>query len=89
MLHQSALTAVQLKCIRTIRKVMNITPLQQGVDRRRNARTQSVAQLITYGQGHCHGMTSTTVACLLPFARVLGIEVKYRAGSVVKPARGQ
>jgi hypothetical protein len=77
--------ASQLECISLVRRLMNITPLQRGVDRRRDARTHNIAKLITYGQGHCHGMTSTTVACMLPFSCVLGLVVKYRAGQVVAP----
>ena len=40
----------QLDCVRTVRNYMNIKPLQKGVDRRRDARSQQVAKLITYGQ---------------------------------------
>ena len=77
----------QILAVRTLRKVMNITPLQNGVDRRREARSLSVARLITYGQGHCHGLTSTAVAVVLPFASALGLEVKYRNGFMF-PCRG-
>ncbi len=68
---------------------MNITRLQSGVDRLRDARTQDVGRLITYGQGHCHGLSSTTAAVLLPFAKVLGLFVKYRAGSVMRRDGGR
>jgi hypothetical protein len=72
-----------------MRRVMNITRLQSGVDRLRDARTQDVGRLITYGQGHCHGLSSTTAAVLLPFAKVLGLFVKYRAGSVMRRDGGR
>lgn len=37
---------------------------------------------MTYGQGHCHGLSSTMAAMLQPFAAVLGIDVAYRSGWV-------
>ena len=50
---------------------------QDGVDRRRESRSNSVARLITYGQGHCHGLTSCMAAVLHAFSPVLGIDVAY------------
>ena len=29
-------------------------------------------------QGHCHGVSSTMAAFLLPFTKVLGVDLKYR-----------
>ncbi len=62
---------------------MNITRLQAGVDRARNGRSLDIGRLISFGQGHCHGMSSTTAATLLPFCRVLGVQLRYRAGSTM------
>ena len=47
-----AASTVQLQraCVAVARRCMNITRLQRGVDRLRNARAQDVGRLITYGQ---------------------------------------
>lgn len=79
-------TEVQERCVTRIRKVLNITRLQDGVDRRREARMQSWGRLVTYGQGHCHGLSSTMAGALHTFSHVLGIDVRYRRGYVLSSA---
>jgi len=76
----AAVKLQQLKCVEMCVIVMNITCLYLGVDRRRESRSQDVSRLITYGQGHCHGLTSTLSAVLLPFAPLIGIDLHYRKG---------
>lgn len=39
-----------------------------------------MAKIITYGQAHCHGLSSSFAASLLPFSHALGIDVRYRFG---------
>ena len=33
-----------------------------------------------FGQGSCHGCSSTMAAFLYPFTTILGIDLKYRGG---------
>ena len=51
---------------------------QKGVDRKRVARTDNAGKLAVIGQGHCHGVSSTMAAFLLPLSPLLGIDLKYR-----------
>lgn len=44
-------------------------------------------KLAYFGQGNCHTLASVDSAFLLPFCEVLGIEVKFRAGSILKTNR--
>ena len=69
--------ALQQECVRRMRAQLNITRLQDGVDRRRESRSLDAARLITYGQGHCHGLSSCMAAVLHSFGSILGIDVMY------------
>ncbi|KRX00287.1 P-loop containing nucleoside triphosphate hydrolase [Pseudocohnilembus persalinus] len=41
-------------------------------------------KLAYYGQGTCHIIASLSCAFLLPFTKLLGLEVRFRAGSLIK-----
>eukprot|EP00092_Neocalanus_flemingeri_P015280 GFUD01016516.1.p1 GENE.GFUD01016516.1~~GFUD01016516.1.p1 ORF type:complete len:264 (+),score=59.42 GFUD01016516.1:79-792(+) len=69
---------MQKEAIRRIRSCLNIVTFQIGVDRSRLARSDCVGRLAVNGQGHCHGVSSTMAAFLLPVAPLLGIDLKYR-----------
>ena len=69
---------VQQRAIGVIRSCLNMVTFQQGVDRSRVARSDCAGRLAVNGQGHCHGVSSTMAAFLLPVASVLGIDLKYR-----------
>ena len=69
---------LQKKAIRQIRSCLNIVTFQSGVDRSRVARSDCAGKLAVKGQGHCHGVSSTMAAFLLPLAPILGLDVKYR-----------
>eukprot|EP00927_Polykrikos_kofoidii_P083638 TRINITY_DN8614_c5_g1_i1.p1 TRINITY_DN8614_c5_g1~~TRINITY_DN8614_c5_g1_i1.p1 ORF type:complete len:433 (-),score=48.80 TRINITY_DN8614_c5_g1_i1:56-1243(-) len=73
-----------LRCqiVAAIRQWMNITRLQDGIDRTRTT-FPSVGKLISYGQGHCHGLSSAMAACMFPFSRALGLDVQYRGGYIL------
>jgi len=72
-----------LKCIHAIRKCVNIVTFNKGdvkeviADREK---TGDVGLTGLYGQGNCHGCSSTMAAYLYPFSKVLGIDLKYRGG---------
>lgn len=74
---------VQLNCIHDIRKCVNIVTFNKGdvkeviADREK---TGDVGLTGLYGQGNCHGCSSTMAAYLYPFQKVLGIDLKYRGG---------
>ena len=69
---------LQKEMIRTVRSCLNMVTFQRGVDRTRISRTDNAGKLAVNGQGHCHGVSSTMAAFLLPFTTVLGIDLKYR-----------
>ena len=69
---------LQKEAIRKIRGCLNMVTFQKGVDRKRIARTDNAGKLAVNGQGHCHGVSSTMAAFLLPLAPLLGIDLKYR-----------
>lgn len=58
------------------------------MDRQRESRSLDVARLITFGQGHCHGLTSCMAAVLHVFSSVLGIDVAYVRGCTALLCRG-
>lgn len=65
----------QQRCVAEMRRLLDITRLQDGVDRDRYVRDQQVGKLVTFGQGHCHGLSSVMAAALYPFSRILGIDI--------------
>lgn len=60
--------------------------VHEGIDPERFCSTD-VGKLIYYGQGNCHTLASVVSAILLPFSKVLGIEIRFRAGQVIKRNR--
>ena len=46
-----------------------------------------MGRLAYYGQGNCHHLASVTAAFLLPFGKLLGWEIIFRAGSFIKTGR--
>lgn len=42
-----------------------------------------------FGQGNCHGVSSTMAAYLYPFSKMLGIDLKYRGGYSFSKASGE
>jgi len=73
---------LQIECIKRLRQVLNITPIQSGLVRTRNSRSRDASKLVCYGQGHCHGVTSCMAAYFSVFAPLLGIDQRYRSGYV-------
>jgi len=71
---------VQQQCVRRIRSLLNITRLQDGVDRDRFSRDLQAARLMVHGQGHCHGLSSVMAAAVYPFCRILGLDMMYGTG---------
>ncbi len=43
-------------------------------------KVEEIGKLAMYGQGNCHGVSSTMAGFLWPFCELLGIELKYRGG---------
>ena len=48
-------------------------------------KTGDVGLTALFGQGNCHGVSSTMAAYLYPFSKVLGIDLKYRGGDAFGP----
>ena len=46
-----------------------------------------MGRLAYYGQGNCHHLASVTAALLLPFGKLLGWDIIFRAGSFFKTGR--
>lgn len=60
--------------------------VHEGIDKNRFCSTQ-FGKLAYFGQGNCHTLASVVCAILLPFRKSLGIEVRFRAGSLVNSTR--
>lgn len=71
---------IQLECIKSIRKTLNIKSFNEKVDISRHGRTDCLGKLGVNGQAQCHGFTSAISGYLLPFSELLGIELIYRGG---------
>jgi len=72
-----------LECVRAIRKCLNIITFNKGDEKEviaEREKTGDVGATALFGQGNCHGCSSTMAAYLNPFRRVLGIDLKYRGG---------
>eukprot|EP01063_Lacrimia_lanifica_P015980 TRINITY_DN22617_c0_g1_i1.p1 TRINITY_DN22617_c0_g1~~TRINITY_DN22617_c0_g1_i1.p1 ORF type:complete len:987 (+),score=246.95 TRINITY_DN22617_c0_g1_i1:49-3009(+) len=72
--------AVQQACVEAVRKCLNTTVFADGLDRTRISRTDDLGKIAAYGQVQCHGGSSVLAFFLLPFAKALGVDVKYRGG---------
>lgn len=60
--------------------------VHEGIDNTRFTGTD-VGRLAYYGQGNCHHLASVLAALLLPFSKILGWEVIFRAGSFFMTGR--
>ncbi|KAJ4463001.1 putative kinesin motor domain protein [Paratrimastix pyriformis] len=79
--------AQQLRCIAQLVRVMDCTHfVHTGLDKGRSGRPD-VGRLAHHGQGHCHTVASVVAALLMPFARSLGLEVRFRAGWFIEEGR--
>lgn len=52
--------------------------MKEGIDPNRYCSTDC-GKLAYYGQGTCHILASVVCAFLLPFTKLLGLDVKFRA----------
>lgn len=81
------LLSLQKECTKTIYSLIDLTHLvHEGIDNTRYTGTD-VGKLAYYGQGNCHHLASVTAALLLPFGKILGWDVIFRAGSFFKTGR--
>ena len=72
----------QLEAVTAITGVIDCRHIpNQGAEVGRSSRPE-VGRLVHYGQGHCHTQASVCCAMLLPFGALLGLEVKFRGGTV-------
>eukprot|EP01062_Namystynia_karyoxenos_P049471 TRINITY_DN3789_c1_g1_i1.p1 TRINITY_DN3789_c1_g1~~TRINITY_DN3789_c1_g1_i1.p1 ORF type:complete len:1109 (+),score=301.27 TRINITY_DN3789_c1_g1_i1:78-3329(+) len=71
---------LQRDALRIMRRCLDLTTFADGLDRRRIGRTDDVGKMACYGQGQCHGCSSTMAAFMLPFCAALGIDLRYRGG---------
>lgn len=71
----------QHKATEIIFKQMDLRHLvHEGIDNKRYTGTD-VGRLAYFGQGNCHHLASTLAALLLPFGKIFGWDVIFRAGS--------
>mmetsp|Transcript_1114 Transcript_1114/g.2045 ORF Transcript_1114/g.2045 Transcript_1114/m.2045 type:complete len:206 (-) Transcript_1114:97-714(-) len=73
----------QLECVRVIRGCLDLITFNKGTEKivvAERHKVGSVAKLALFGQGNCHGCSSLISAFLLPFSKILGIDIKYRGG---------
>ena len=85
---QETVVRVQQEAVRQIRRVIDLLHQDHdGLDRMRFKSGQGIGHLAVHGTGNCHTWASVMAAFLLPFAPLLGFEVRFRAGSVVKSRR--
>lgn len=74
---------IQLECIRTIRNCLNIISFDKGKEKiviAERHKVGNVGKTALFGQGNCHGCSSTMASYLYPFSQLLGIDLKYRGG---------
>ena len=85
--NDSNLLALQKECSKRVFESIDLRHLvHEGIDNTRFTGTD-VGKLAYYGQGNCHHLASVTAALLLPFGKLLGWEVIFRAGSFFKTGR--
>jgi hypothetical protein len=81
------LLELQKECSRRVYEAMDLRHLvHEGIDNSRYTGID-VGKLAYYGQGNCHHLASVAAALLLPFGKLLGWEVIFRAGSFFKTGR--
>lgn len=73
------LRKIQTTSVLAIRRHLNVTCLYDAVDRHRFVKGE-VEKLMTFGCCHCHGLTSIMAAAVLPFSKMLGIDMRYTGG---------
>jgi hypothetical protein len=85
--NDQSLLEKQLKCTKIIYEQLDLRHLvHEGIDNTRYTGID-VGRLAYYGQGNCHHLASVTAAFLLPFGKLLGWDVVFRAGSFFKTGR--
>lgn len=85
--NDSQLLQLQKECSKRVFESMDLRHLvHEGIDNMRYTGTD-VGKLAYYGQGNCHHLASVAAALLLPFGKLLGWEVIFRAGSFLKTGR--
>ena len=85
--NDDALLSMQKECTKVIYQQLDLKHLvHEGIDNTRFTGIQT-GRLAYYGQGNCHHLASVTAAFLLPFGKILGWEVIFRAGSFLKTGR--
>lgn len=86
-LDMAAVDAVRVDAIVALRRVLDITTFQRapkkdgsgGRDRDRGRYCgDDCARFATFGEGHCHTVTSTMAGFLYPFTELLGLDMQYR-----------
>lgn len=78
-------TNFQKKCIDIIWESINLTHFDHvGLHPSRYSKP-SVGRLAHFGQGNCHTLASVLAAFLLPFGKLFGWEVTFKAGFFYKP----
>lgn len=86
-INNHSLLEQQKKCTRIIFEQLDLRHLvHEGIDNTRFTGVDA-GRLAYFGQGNCHHLASVTAAFLLPFGKVLGWEVLFRAGSFFKTGR--
>lgn len=81
------LLELQKKIAKIIVKQIDLRHLvHEGIDNTRYTGTD-VGKLAYRGQGNCHHLASVGAALLLPFGKMCGWDVIFRAGSCLKTGR--
>ena len=71
---------------RVVRQIDLRHLVHEGIDNTRYTGTD-VGKLAYKGQGNCHHLASVGAALLLPFGKLCGWDVIFRAGSCLKTGR--
>ncbi|KAH3765113.1 kinesin motor domain protein [Pelomyxa schiedti] len=79
--HAATMLEIQLACVREIDRVMDCVHFvaEGKLDPHRYSKLD-VGRLALHGRGHCHTVASVIAALLIPFANLIGVEVRFRAG---------
>ena len=86
-INDATLLQQQKACTKLIFEQLDLRHLvHEGIDNTRFTGIDA-GKLAYYGQGNCHHLASVTAAFLLPFGKLLGWEVLFRAGSFIKTGR--
>ena len=78
---------LQKACSKIIFEQMDLRHLvHEGIDNTRFTGTDA-GKLAYFGQGNCHHLASVLAALLIPFSKILGWDVIFRAGSFFSTGR--